>query len=296
MEEERLEDGYSPGEEKLGEADSPEEEKLEDEYSPEEEKLGDADSPGEEPSDDDVHPSPDAESEEAGESESRRPEEGEPSGENGAPENPPEKNEPLPTPSQPENPPAAVDCLNQIQGRLESIDGTEQRLFSEVREMHKLYHTEFAGRLQAMQKELDRYHEIDKGRAYDDILESIARIYVAYETLPEEVEELKAKKNIEYMLMDIEDLLKQPPYEVEKLRSAPGEKRNPRHCQVLKRIPTDDPAKHDTIAKTYSSGFHVGNRTVVKEQVDIYIYEESAAAKAMKKDQTIETGDTPETK
>lgn len=189
--------------------------------------------------------------------------------------------------------PVDVDCLKQIEGRLESIAGTEQRLFSEVREMHKLYHSEFAGRLKAMQDELEQYRKIDKGRAFDDILAAIARIYGNNETLSDEVAEPKAKKSIRYMLMDIEDLL--GVYGMEKLRSEPGEKRNPRHCQILGRIPTDDPAKHDTVAKSYNSGFYIGNRTFIKEVVDIYIYEGAVPIGETDESQIIEVGDTPVT-
>lgn len=193
--------------------------------------------------------------------------------------------------SQADLPPIDIDPLEQIEVRLESIVGTEQRLFSEVREMHKLYHSEFAGRLKAMQDELEQYRKIEKGRAYDDILAAIARIYGNNETLADEVAEPKAKKSIRYMLMDIEDLL--GVYGMTKLRSEPGEKRNPRHCQILNRIPTDDPAKHDTVVKSYNSGFYIGNRTVIKEIVDIYIYEGSVPVKKAEEDQIIETGDTP---
>ena len=192
-----------------------------------------------------------------------------------------------------EAPPIDTDYLKKIDGRLESIVGSEQRLFSEVREMHKLYHTEFAGRLKAMQDELEQYRKIDKGRAYDDILAAIARIYGNNETLAEEVVEPKAKKSIKYMLMDIEDLLSV--YGMTKLRSGQGEKRNPRHCQVLNRIPTDDSAMHDTVAKSYNSGFYIGNRTVIKEVVDIYIYEGQAPAKEADEEQFTEAGDTPVT-
>lgn len=174
-------------------------------------------------------------------------------------------------PSEIEPSPMDVDYLKQIDGRLNSIVGSEQRLFSEVREMHKLYHSEFAGRLKAMQDELEQYRKIDKGRAYDDILAAIARIYDNYETLADEVAEPKAKKSIRYMLMDIEDLMNV--YGMTKLRSNQGEKRNPRHCQVLNRISTDDSSKHDTIAKSYNSGFYIDNRTIIKEMVDIFIYE-----------------------
>ncbi len=189
--------------------------------------------------------------------------------------------------------PAGADCLGQINGSLESIAGTEQRIFSEIREMHKLYHAEFAGRLKAMQDELDQYRKADKGRVYDDILASIARIYDNYEGLVNEVTEPKVKKSIRYMLMDMEDLLNA--YGMEKLRSEPGDRRNPRHCQILNRITTDDPAKHDTVAKSYNSGFYIGNRTVMKEMVDIYLYEGQAPVSETEDNQIIEAGDDPVT-
>lgn len=161
--------------------------------------------------------------------------------------------------------------VKKIDERLQNIEDTERRLFSEIREMHKLYHSEFAGRLKTMQDELEQYRKIDKGRAYDDILAAIARIYGNNETLEEEVADAKVKKSIRYMLLDIEDLLEV--YGMTKLRSQQGEKRNPRHCQILNRISTDDPAKHDTVVKSYNSGFYIGNRTVIKEVVDVYIFE-----------------------
>lgn len=199
---------------------------------------------------------------------------------------------PFPTEAPPPQP-VDANSLTQIEVKLESIAGTEQRLLSEVREMHKLYHSEFAGRLKAMQDELEQYRKIDKGRAYDDILAAIARIYGNNETLADEVTEPKAKKSIRYLLMDIEDLL--GVYGMAKLRSEPGEKRNPRHCQILGRIPTDDLAKHDTVAKSYNAGFYIGNRTVIKEVVDIYFYEGAAASGEAGEQQMIGADDAPVT-
>lgn len=186
-----------------------------------------------------------------------------------------------------DEPKAAPNLLDNIDSKLDGISDMECRIFSEVREMHKLYHSEFAGRLKSMQDELEQYRKIDKGRAYDDILSAIARIYGNNETLADEVTEPKAKKNICYMLLDLEDLLEV--YGMSKLRSSQGEKRNPRHCQILNRIPTDDSAKHDTVVKSYNSGFYIGNRTVIKELVDIYFYEGQASKPDTESSQTDET-------
>lgn len=255
-----------------------------------EKNVGDIISPEEHPTDaaspDSVN---DVEETEAPEAEFHQ-EDTQPPAEDDVPEESTSSDDP-PSPSEADLPPADTGGLKQIEGRLESIEETERRLFSEVREMHKLYHSEFAGRLKSMQDELEQYRKIDKGRAYDDILAAIARIYGNNETLADEVAEPKAKKSIRYMLMDIEDLLEV--YGMERQRSEPGDKRNPRHCQILDRIPTDDSAKHDTVAKSYNSGFHIGNRTVIKEVVDIYIYEKAVPTEGADDEQIIEAGDVP---
>lgn len=188
-------------------------------------------------------------------------------------------------------PQSDVDSLNQIDERLDKISETEQKLFSEVREIHKLYHTEFAGRLRSMQGELDHYHKLEKDRVYDDILASIARIFLNYETLADEVSDPKAKKSIRYLFMDIEDLLSQ--YGMTRHHSSVGEKRNPRYCQVLNRIPTDKAEKHDTVAKSYSSGFFIGNHAVMKEIVDIYFFEEQVPIEKTDEEKNVDAGDVP---
>ena len=152
----------------------------------------------------------------------------------------------------------------------------EQRVLNEVHEMHRLYHGEYAGRLRNMQEELDQYHKLESGRAFDDILSAIARIYGNYDSLPEEVQDPKAKKHLKYLFMDLEDLL--TTYRVGILRSSIGDKRNVRHCQIVNRIPTSDPAKHDTIAKSHNTGFYIDNRTIIKELVDVWFYDTSIAA------------------
>jgi hypothetical protein len=59
---------------------------------------------------------------------------------------------------------------------------------------------------------------------------------------------------------------------VSKLRSAPGDKRNTRHCKAIERIPTDKPDLHDTVALSRNTGFYVENRSLVKELVDVYVF------------------------
>ena len=163
---------------------------------------------------------------------------------------------------------ADADCLRLFSEKICAIEDAEQRLFSEVRQMHKLYHSEFNGRLKVMNDELEKHRKIDSGRAFDGILAGIAKIYANYELFVEKIPDPETKKEIGYMLMDIEDMLAE--YGVERQRSVSGEKWNVLNCRVLKKIPTDDPSKHNTIAKSYGSGFHVGSRFIVDEMVDVF--------------------------
>lgn len=157
-----------------------------------------------------------------------------------------------------------------------AISGALAEISSEIHELHRLYHNEFAGRLKSMQDELDRYHDADRGNAFDGILSAIARIYVNNESLIDEISDPKTRKNVKYMLLDLSDLLEE--YGVLRLKSEAGDKRNVRHCQIVKRIPTDDPEMHDTIAKSHSTGFYKGNRTIIKELVDVYFFDKGISS------------------
>lgn len=163
------------------------------------------------------------------------------------------------------------DLYGAVSKDIDEIAHGERKLFEEVREMHRLYHGEFTGRLRTMQEELDRYHKVDRGRAYDEILGAIAQIYGNNETLPEEIAEPRAKKSAKYMLMEIADLLTE--YGVTLHKTPVGEKRSSRFCQIQTRISTENPDLHNTIAKSYNTGFSIEGRPIIKETVDVYCYE-----------------------
>lgn len=157
-----------------------------------------------------------------------------------------------------------------------AVSGALEGISSEIHELHRLYHNEFAGRLKSMQDELDRYHDADRGNAFDGILSAIARIYVNNESLIDEISDSKIRKNVKYMLLDLSDLLEE--YGVLRLKSEIGDKRNVRHCQIVERISTDNPELHDTIAASRSTGFYKGNRTIIKELVDVYFFDKRNSA------------------
>ena len=161
-----------------------------------------------------------------------------------------------------------ISELSSITQKICEIETMSKKTAAEMREIHKLLHEEFAGRLKNMQEELDKYHEIDKGRIYDNILTEIAKLYGDNENLIETLN----NKQLTYMFMDLMQILEVNGVRVQKSKT--GDKRNTRHCQVIEQIETDDRDKHDTVAKSMNTGFYLENRTLVKERVHVNVYKE----------------------
>lgn len=162
------------------------------------------------------------------------------------------------------------EVLHKLSDDMKALSEFAEKISMEVREMHKLYHNEYSGRLRNVQSELDQYRERDKGRTYDGILGEIAKLYSENEMIVDQIEEPKTKKQLRYMFLDMLQILES--YGVGKQKSAAGDKRNPRYCQVIERVPTDDPEKHDTVALSRNTGFYIENRPIVKERIDVYLY------------------------
>ena len=160
--------------------------------------------------------------------------------------------------------------LADISQEMQNISEVTAISVSEIKNIHKLFHNEFSGRLLSMQEKLDSYQDIEKGRIYDEILRDIAKIYVHYITIIDEISDTANKKVLTYLFEDILQVLES--YNVTKLSSFPGDKRNTRHCQIREKIHIDDPTLHDTVVASQSAGFYIENRTLVKEIIDVYIH------------------------
>jgi hypothetical protein len=153
---------------------------------------------------------------------------------------------------------------------VKDISDSAAKTVIEIRDMHRLYHNEFACRLRNMQEEIERYREIDKGRIFDGVLGEIAKLYSDHESILDVIEDEKLKKRIRYIFSDIIQILEANRVSIQK--SSPGDMRNTRYCRVAECIPTDDPALHDTVVKSHNTGFYVEKRSLINEMVDIYKY------------------------
>lgn len=161
--------------------------------------------------------------------------------------------------------------LTALAAAVQSIADSTAKTSKEIYELHKLYHNEYAKRLTAMQEELERYREIEKGRAFDGILTEIARMYSDNVFAVDDIADEKTQKRFRYMFLDMLQLLENNG--VFKQESKQGDKRNTRYCQVTERIPTDDPNLHDIVAKSLNIGFYIENRTLIKEMVRVFVFE-----------------------
>lgn len=164
-----------------------------------------------------------------------------------------------------------MERIAAVDSGIRDVTESENRILAELKEIHKLYRNEYAGTLREVQRENEAYRKVESGRAFDGILESLAMIYVNYETLPDEAgNDTKLSKSIRYLLMDIEELLGE--YGMKAVRSQPGDERSYRFCQVRNRIETGDKSLDKKVAHSYNTGFRIENRAVIKESVDVYCW------------------------
>ena len=157
--------------------------------------------------------------------------------------------------------------LSGVIGQL--VDETKETT-SEVKAVRRLYHNNYAKQLSSMQAELDDYHKIDKGRVYEPILRDIAHVVVNSYFVVDSIADEKVRRSFAYVIDELIQTLDD--YGAHMQRSEPGEKRNPHYCQIIHKIPTNDPSLHDTIKESHAIGFYVENRPLIREQVDVYAY------------------------
>ena len=86
----------------------------------------------------------------------------------------------------------------------------------------------------------------------------------------EEMSVAEVKREYEYVLDDLTDLLEQQ--NVDPYETAAGEPFSAAKHQVRKIIPTDDEALDKTIKESISEGYTKGDKVLIVERVDVYQY------------------------
>lgn len=147
------------------------------------------------------------------------------------------------------------------------IEKYSGKVFYELREIHKLCQNFYAGRMHAAEQELEKYHDIESGRAFDSILKQIAQIYVNNENLPEKIEDAKASRKVSYILLDLLQILEE--YGIHPHKSSEGDKIS-RFMSSVGYVETDDPDKNGTVAQSVQTGFYKENSPLMRELVTLY--------------------------
>lgn len=147
-------------------------------------------------------------------------------------------------------------------------DSMMYHVFRELRDIHRICQNFQAGRMRAAESELEKYHEIDRGRVFDDIFRDVARIYVDHESLPLSIEDEALRKRVNNILLDVLQLLEG--YGVRPQKSEQGSERKLRLTHVVGYEETDDPELHGKIAASVQTGFYRENSAVMQELVKIY--------------------------
>lgn len=177
-----------------------------------------------------------------------------------------------------------LEALELINLGIEYTKGTFSEIARKVEhhasEMNKLYQNEVSGRLQRMHADIEKYREREDNRIFDGILIELANLYSRDHEIIDYATDEKLKTRLSYLFEGLSSLLEK--YHVEKLVSQPGDKLNTRHCRVIERVPTDCKENHGLVHKSRSIGFYSGNRTIVKENVDIYYFDENSVIDALK--------------
>jgi molecular chaperone GrpE (heat shock protein) len=137
------------------------------------------------------------------------------------------------------------------------------------------------------QEELDQLRKGLYRQLLEPLLITLARIYVDYlgnlerikdpkqesaEISEEDVQKhfKRLKNNFSNMFDDFLQLLEEN--DVEKYESKIGDRYSPKFCKVTVKIETADKEQHGAVAKSLSPGFYIGNRVLLPEQVEVYVF------------------------
>ena len=124
-----------------------------------------------------------------------------------------------------------------------------------------------------MQHDLEELKTRVSGDQFIPLLKEISEMYVDYLFLTEnDLSADEIRKNLKMMFSQMEDFFEENGAQV--CVSQEGSPRRSRSCRVVGKIPTDDPAKHNTVAKSRKPGI-IRDKTILQsEYVDLYVYEE----------------------
>ena len=128
-----------------------------------------------------------------------------------------------------------------------------------------------------MLRELEAFRKQHSGEALIPPLKAVAQLYCNHYSLTQEPCEDPLGKKIKYLFEDLVELLEE--YDVKLARTEPYGERSLRLSAARYTLPTDNHDLHGKVAYSHNPSFALGQTVLVREQVDVYIYQEPAQMK-----------------
>lgn len=125
---------------------------------------------------------------------------------------------------------------------------------------------------QGMQHDIDAFKEQQSGEQFNPILKEIASMYVEYQSLLENENNLDLlRKNLKALFEQLEDLLID--YDAKISRSEIGAVRQTRSTKIIKKVLTGDREKHNTVFFSRKPGVIRGRTVLHPEFVDVFVFD-----------------------
>ena len=129
-----------------------------------------------------------------------------------------------------------------------------------------------------MQQELDALKEQQRGEQFTPILKSIATVCVEYrKLLTDESISKRTRRTLKLLFDELEEILSE--YDAEIFTSTVGEQRRPLLTKIIKTVATGNKNLHNTIAESRRPGVIRNGRTLYREFVDVYVYDDNASGR-----------------
>jgi molecular chaperone GrpE (heat shock protein) len=164
--------------------------------------------------------------------------------------------------------------MNEIQRQILMITENQDHNGQELKNLYNNYSNILRLHDKAAE-ELDRHRKGLYRQLLDPVLIALARIYIDYldniERLnAEQLEDPRLKKNFSNMFEDILQLVEEN--DVETYVSKTGDKWSPKFCKIGKKTDAAEKEQHGIVIKSIKPGFHIGNRVLIPENVEVYIF------------------------
>lgn len=138
-----------------------------------------------------------------------------------------------------------------------------------------------------MLRELEVFRKQHSGDALIPLLKAVAQLYCDHYSLTQEPCEDLLGRKIKYLFEDLLELLEE--YEVKIARTEPCGERSLRLSAASNTLPTDNHDLHGKVAYSHNPSFTLGQTVLVREQVDVYIYQEPAQMKPVSTQEVLQS-------